>query len=117
MLVIYFKDNPLYPERFSNILSISIISYLKLLAIILGNTCFFFIVTKLIVTYIDLSPIQNILINGLFDITKGMNSITIISNNIFKAILSLTFLGFGGINIHMQVLNIIDNTNIKYKNT
>ena len=103
-------------DSFSNILSNSIISSLKLLAIILGNTCFFFIVTKLIVSYIDLSPIQNILINGLFDITKGMNSITIISNNIFKAILSLTFLGFGGINIHMQVLNIIDNTNIKYKN-
>ena len=51
-----------------------------------------------------------------FDITKGMNSINIISNNILKSIISLTFLGFGGINIHMQVLNIIDNTNIKYKN-
>lgn len=103
-------------DSFSNILSNSIISSFKLLAIILGNTCFFFIVTRLITAYIDLDPIQSIFINGFFDITKGMNSVNMISNNILKAIITLTFLGFGGINIHMQVLNIIDNTNIEYKN-
>ena len=49
--------------------------------------------------------------------TKGINSISIIhSAIIFKAILTLTFISFGGINVHMQVLNIIDDTDIKYKN-
>ncbi len=103
-------------DSFSNILSNSIISSLKLLSIILGNTCFFFIISGLITTYIDLSPIQNILINGFFDITKGVNTLNLIDNELFKAILILTFIGFGGINIHMQVLNIIEKTKIKYKN-
>ena len=103
-------------DSFSNILSNSIISSFKLLALILGNTCFFFIISGLITKYINLSPIQNILINGFFDITKGVNTLNIINSEIFKAILILTFIGFGGINIHMQVLNIIENTKIKYKN-
>lgn len=103
-------------DSFSNILSNSITSSLKLLSIILGNTCFFFIVTKLINTYIFLTPISKVLINGFFDITKGIQSLSLINSNLFKAILTLSFIGFGGINIHMQVLNIIENTNIKYKN-
>ena len=63
------------------------------------------------------NQLVTILINGFFDMTKGINSIPIVhSTIIFKAILTLTFISFGGINVHMQVLNIIDDTDIKYKN-
>ncbi len=103
-------------DSFSTILSNSIISSLKLLAIILGNTCFFFIVTRLITNYINLPPVFKVLINGFFDITKGTNLLSSLNSDIFKAIITLTFLGFGGLNIHMQVLNIISDTKIKYSN-
>ena len=104
-------------ESFSTNLSNSIKSSLKLLLLILGNTCFFFIVTRLINEYFFLSNIYQVFINGFFDMTKGINSIPIVhSTIIFKAILTLTFISFGGINVHMQVLNIIDDTDIKYKN-
>lgn len=103
-------------DNFSTILSNSILSSLKLLAIILGNTCFFFIITRLITNYISLPPIFKVLVNGFFDITKGTNLLSLLNNNVFKAIITLTFLGFGGLNIHMQVLNIINDTKIKYSN-
>lgn len=104
-------------SSFSTNLSNSIKSSLNLLALILGNTCFFYIVTKLISTYFNMNIISSIFMNGFFDMTKGLNSITLLSTTyLFKAILVLTFISFGGINVHMQVLDIISNTKIKYKN-
>ena len=103
--------------NFSTNLTSSIISSLKLLAIILGNTCFFYIVTGLIMKLFHHNQLITILINGFFDITRGITSLTNLSGFItLKAILILTFLAFGGININMQVASIISNSNIKYSN-
>ena len=102
---------------FSDALSKSITNSINLLLIILGNTCFFFIISKLITESFNLNIITSILINGLLDITKGINSISsFYINDTFKGILVLTFLSFGGVNIHMQVLSIIKDSKIKYKN-
>lgn len=116
------KENIKYIERiktlsFSNALTNSITSSLNLLLIILGNTCFFFIVTGIITSYFNLNLIEEIFINGFFDLSKGISEISFINNHLlFKSFLVLTFLAFGGINIHMQILSIIENTKIKYKN-
>lgn len=104
-------------SSFSTNLSNSIKSSLNLLILILGNTCFFFIITKLINTYFNLNGLYSIFINGFFDMTKGIESISLVNiNALFKSILILTFISFGGINVHMQVLDIISKTKIKYKN-
>lgn len=103
--------------NFSDALTNSIKSSFELLLLILGNTCFFFLLSRLLTTYFNYNQFINIIINGFFDITKGIQSISILSTTtIFKGILILTFICFGGINIHMQVKNIISNTNISYKN-
>ncbi len=104
-------------KSFSKALESSITSSLNLLKLILGNTIFFFIITGLINNYINLNLIEKIFVNGFFDITKGINTITLLNiNELSKGIIILTFLSFGGINIHLQVMNIINNTKIKYKN-
>lgn len=103
--------------NFSDALSKSIKNSFDLLLMILGNTCFFFLITRLISTYININDYIDILIIGFFDITKGIQSISNLSSTlIFKVILVLTFICFGGINIHMQVKNIIGITKISYKN-
>lgn len=105
------------PLSFSNALTNSITSSLNLLLLILGNTCFFFIVTGILTSYLNFNLIEEILINGFFDLSKGISEISFINNHLlFKSFLVLTFLAFGGINIHMQILSIIENTKIKYKN-
>ena len=104
-------------KDFSYLLTKSIKNSIDLLIIILGNTCFFFLITELINTYLNLNSFLSILINGFFDITKGIYSLNLLNSTIlFKAILSITFICFGGINIHMQVKSIISDTSIKYKN-
>lgn len=102
---------------FSKALSDSILSSFQLLIVIFGNTCFFFIITKLLEKYLNLPPMMNLLISGLLDMTKGIQSINLFSiNQLLKGILILTFISFGGMNIHMQVANLISNSPIRYKN-
>ena len=105
-------------DSFSNILSTSIISSLKLLAIILGNTCFFFVLIELIFKYFNFNIICKIFISGFFDITKGITYLKAITGNytLFKAIIITSFISFGGINVHMQVASILKDTKVKYKN-
>lgn len=103
--------------NFSNALSISIKDSLNLLIMILGNICFFFLITGLITNYFHFFPFITVMINGFFDITKGIQSISNLpATTLFKGILTLTFICFGGINIHMQVKSILKDTKISYKN-
>lgn len=107
------NNNP----NFTNSLTLAIKSSINLLIIILGNTCFFFLVTRLINYYLPLNNLFQTIINGFFDITKGTNSIRLLNtNDTFKSILIISFICFGGLNIHLQVKSIIADTNIKYSN-
>ena len=106
-----------YSVSFSKTLKASINNSISLLTIILGTTCIFYFISGFITHCFNLTGINKILINGFFDLTKGINSINMINtNNLFKGILILTFISFGGINVHMQVLSILENTKISYKN-
>ena len=103
--------------NFSINLTTSIVSSFKLLSIIFGNTCFFYIITGLLMKICNYNQLTTILVNGFFDITRGITSINSLSGFItLKSIIILTFLAFGGVNINMQVASIISNSNIKYSN-
>lgn len=103
--------------NFSISLTSSIKSSIDLLILILGNTCFFFLITKLISTCFNFNSYVGCLINGFFDMTKGIQSIsTLPCSSLFKSILVITFICFGGINVNMQVASIISDTKIDYKN-
>ena len=54
---------------------------------------------------------------GIFEITSGLNYL-ITSNNsyIIKLILSIIYISFGGIAIHLQIKSVIKDTNIIYSN-
>lgn len=111
--LIPINKNPIFSKALTN----SIKNSFDLLIIILGNTCFFFLITRLINSSLPLDSLIKVFINGFFDITKGVNSINILHTpKTFKAILILTFVSFGGLNIHMQVKSIISDTQIKYLN-
>ncbi len=102
---------------FSKALTYSIKDSYNLLLLILGNTCFFFLVTRLITEYLPLDIYMQTIINGVFDITKGISNIRYLNiSDISKAILVLSFISFGGLNINLQVKSIIADTKIKYSN-
>lgn len=103
-------------NSFSNYLTKAINSSIKTIILIYGTSLFFFLISVYIIKYLNAPPIINVLINGFFDLTKGVASAATINNNILKCILIITFISFGGISINMQVKSIIENTNISYKN-
>lgn len=103
-------------KPFSKILPSAIFSSLKTIIMIYGISIFFYLISTIINYYLKLKPIGYILVNGLFDLTSGIFSTSLIQNQNLKAILIILFISFGSISIHMQTKSIISDTKIQYKN-
>lgn len=105
-----------HPTRdFSKALSIAIINSIKTIILIYGTSIFFYLIATILNHYLILSTYPYILLNGLFDLTKGVFSTALISNETLRCLLIILFISMGGISIHMQVKGIITNTKIEYK--
>ena len=90
---------------------------LDTLLIILGTIIFYMLITNIIFSIFNISLTVSAIIKGLLEMTQGINSIhTIKINGIIKEIILLNIISFGGLAIHTQVLSIINDTKISYKN-
>lgn len=98
-----------YPNNFSKVLKNSIYKSIKTIILIYGTSIFFYLISSIITKYIN-NPYLYILISGIFDLTKGIFSTTIINNIFIKSIFILIFVTFGSISIHMQVKSILEDT-------
>ena len=111
--VIIINDSP--PKDFSESLSKAIIDSLKVILIIYGTSVFFYLITVIINKYLTLNVLSHVLLNGIFDLTKGLFSISLLSNKLLKSLLIIIFFSFGSLSIHIQIKSIITNTSLKYK--
>ena len=66
---------------------------------------------------LNLNTINSLLIKSILEITSGLKELSIIDFNakIF-VILSSCILSFGGLSVHMQVINELNETDISYRN-
>lgn len=102
-------------KSFGKILSNSISNGINTLLLILGTISVFLIITSLINNIFNLSGINKIIINGLFEMTQGLKYLETINLSVnLKGLLAVIILSFGGLSVHMQVITIISNTKIKY---
>ena len=102
--------NKIYEDKLINVLSNS----LKDISIILINIYITIIFFNIII-YI----LPNILNNykGLIEISYGLNYLSKINiNYVYKIVLSIIYICFGGLSINIQVYEIIKDTKIKYIN-
>lgn len=104
------------PKDFASSLSKAIIDAIKVIIIIYGASVFFYLITIIINKYLTLNTLNYIIVNGIFDLTKGIFSTSLINNELTKSILIILFSAFGSLSIHIQIKSIISNTSIKYKN-
>lgn len=104
------------PKDFAPSLSKAIIDAIKVIIIIYGTSVFFYLITIIINKYLTLNTLNYIIVNGIFDLTKGIFSTSLINNELTKSILIILFSAFGSLSIHIQIKSIISNTSIKYKN-
>lgn len=101
---------------FSTCLSSSIINSFNTLFLILGTMIVFLCLTNLINEYIALNPLLKGIINGILEMTGGINTISNLNISLkLKSTLISMILSFGGISVHMQIKSIISDTNIKYQ--
>lgn len=103
------------PKNFSNVLTKAIISSFNTLLLIYGTSLFFYLIAAIITKYVVLNTSLFVLINGIFDLTKGVFTTVLINDKIIRSFYILFFITFGGISIHMQVKSILADTSIKYK--
>lgn len=112
----YFNIDNSSLKSFSYYLSKAVNSSLRVIILIYGTSLFFNLIATFIIKYININLGFNILFNGIFDLTKGVFSTSIIPNKIIKSLIIICFISFGGISIHMQVMSIIEGSSIKYNN-
>lgn len=106
------KNKVTYPNNFSKVLKTSIYKSIKTIILIYGTSIFFYLISCIITKYIHINPYLYILISGIFDLTKGIFSTTIINNILIKSIFILIFISFGSISIHIQIKSILEDTSL-----
>ena len=63
---------------------------------------------------ISISTLQSI-INGFLEMTQGLKYISLEPIPLkLKAVLTVMILSFGGFSVHMQIMSILSDTDIKY---
>lgn len=97
-------------------LSVSINDSLNTMFLLLGIITIFTLITNFISNTLNLNIFYKALISGILEMTQGIKNVNILDiSNYMKTILITIFISFGGLSVHMQVLSIISEVNIKYK--
>ncbi len=107
---------PLTIKNFSRSLSSAIYQAMKVLITIYGTSVFFNLIATILVHYLSLPIVPYVVLNGFFDLTRGVFETTLISPFFVQAIFILCFISLGGLSIHMQVKSVLENSKIKYQN-
>lgn len=108
----FFTSNP---KPFTKVLANSLKRSTNTFFLILGTIIFYFILCEGISMFLN-SPILNCLINGVLETTGGLSKLILLNiNHHLKEILACFFISFGGLSIHTQIKNIIEEENISYK--
>ncbi len=105
------RKNP----KFGKALSKSIRDSLSTVFFLLGTITCFLVLTTLIKQLLPLSENVRFLLSGILEMTQGIQYVSMSSFSEFtKCIFILGFLSFGGFSVHMQVLSIITEQNLRY---
>lgn len=99
---------------FITTLSSSIFKTFRLMFLILGTSILFFVLSGVLFKIISFRG--SFLMTGLLEVTKGISHIPQSLSPLLQGIIILLFLSFGSLSIHMQVLSIISNSPILYRN-
>lgn len=102
-------------QDFTITLSNSIIKTLKIIILIYGTSIFFYLISVILLKYLNNKDLY-ILINILFDLTKGITITSLINNQTLKDLVIILLLTISPLNINIQIKSILSDTNIKYIN-
>ena len=99
----------------SNILNASIKKSLDTLIMILGTITFYILVSTVLLNSFNFNDTLATIIKGALEITQGLSNLSLINSELTKEIIAISIISFGGLSIHSQIINIIEDTNISYR--
>ena len=104
-------------QNFSKTLITSIKSSIDTLLLILGTLTSFLIVSSFIIEFFNFPLYEGTIIKGILEITMGLKELSLLNiSDIYKVVISVMFISFGGLSVHLQVISQIVDTDIKYSN-
>ena len=102
-------------EGFGLIFTNSLINSINTLLLILGVMTICLVFTTIIDNNINLNGIIQSVLNGMIEMTQGLKYISMEDLPLkIKCVLSVMILSFGGFSVHMQIVSILSDTEIKY---
>ena len=104
-------------HNFGLVLTTSIRKSLDSVLSILGTLTIFLIISTLLINFFNLDNTSSLLIKSILELTSGLKELG--SYNLLNKhllIISSCILSFGGLSVHMQVINELVDTDISYKN-
>lgn len=104
-------------HNFGLVLTTSIRKSLDSVLGILGTLTVFLIISTLLINFFNLDNTSSLLIKSILELTSGLKELG--SYNLldkYLLIISSCILSFGGLSVHMQVINELVDTDINYKN-
>ena len=102
-------------KSFGEIMSGALLNGINTLLLIFGVVTFFLVITTILDNIFNLSNYYQSILNGIFEMTQGLKYVSLLSIPLkIKGTLSVMFISFGGICVHMQIVSILSDTKIKY---
>ena len=102
-------------KSFGSILFSAVSNAIDTLLLVFGIISIFLIITTLINNCVDLSSYHQSVLSGIVEMTQGLKSISILDIPLkIKGTLSVFFISFGGVCVHMQIISILSDTDIQY---
>ena len=102
-------------ENFGQIITNSLIESINNLLLIMGVITISLVLTTIIDNNISLNSTLQSILNGFIEMTQGLKYISIEPLSLkLKTTLFTMILSFGGLSVHMQIMSILSDTDIKY---
>lgn len=89
---------------------------IKLLLFMLGSITFFMFFSKLITSTLHLNNFYSVITTGILDLTSGISMVNTLNiSNYLQGLIVLSFITFGSLSVHLQVINNIKEQDLSYK--
>ena len=102
-------------KTLGEIMTSSLMNGINTLLLIFGVVTFFLVLTTIISNNLNFPPYYQSIVNGFIEMTQGLKYVSLLDIPLkIKGTLSVMFISFGGISVHIQLVSILSDTKIKY---
>lgn len=100
---------------FGSVISTAVINSIQTLLLVLGTVTVFLVITTIIDANLSISSYYQAILNGFVEMTQGLKYVGVLAIPLkLKCILAVMMLSFGGLSVHIQILSILNDTDIPY---